>query len=723
MEDVPHSHTSSLTLAPIPAHPTTSSVSGDLSRAPSRASLIPASLSLESNAAKRDELRRILRDILPTKEICDRLMGHYFEKVEWSLNLLHRATFLRAYEAFWFLPEKRRIPQDFNYTPSMGSDWDNGLNGSLASHSQSGFGDSYGRGSMGGSDSGDKGSKSDSNSENNLSSAWISLLFALLCVAMERLGFYDSKALGIVEEVDDYKRLCKSLFEASQTTMVLGNFLNSKSIETVQTLILHLHCQQSVAETNWETHTAVTIAAAARIGNMMGLNKLTPEKPGPSRAPGFLKRELGRRAWWSLIEKDWSLSTRTGYTYAINPNQNFCDVPANLDWGEPEAVLNNSIPRSREIWTHASLFLAKADIAKANRELLDRYNSSEGVSYAFLMNHHAQLEQSLSRIPSALVHSDGDLEHTNIQVQWDRLLYTFHSHYSIILTHRPYIITALLDAKNHENEEKTGHTRSSSVYTNSLEASLRSAETILDTIEEAKALDYPGVQWWQTTLYCYVAAVVLLAERWYTSEAKPGSLKSEDAEERKRKIVAVIALLRDQGESIDLFSEAANALDSLLDATTSARRKARRSSSKRGMDITDVVNPINIPSRPGSNASTPSFVREWIERPNTPLSPPRLLPEHERSLSTISLTPGVALTADNSFDSHFWARVFDLQFGSPVAITDPFFPSAAKETNQNDAMEGVMGTTGGSMGMKNTAPLWNALSGQIGSMNPNERSW
>ncbi|CAG8705359.1 13207_t:CDS:2, partial [Acaulospora colombiana] len=508
-----------------------------------------------------------------------------------------------AYEAFWFLPEKRRVPHDFNYTDGMIPDWDSGLNGSLGSHSQSGFGDSYGKGPMGGPDSAGKRNRSESNPENNLSSAWISLLFALLCVAMERLGFYDSKALGIVEEVEDYKRLCKSLFEASQTIMVLGNFLNSK--------VLHLHCQQSVAETNWETHTAVTIAAAARIGNMMGLNKLIPEKLGPARAPGFLKREATRDSFEQF-----------------DP-----EAKGNMDGGHCQGE-----PGTGAWIYHWFCILLSSSIQ------LDRYNSPEGVSYTLLLNHHAQLEQSQSRIPSSLIHLDGDLEHTNTQVQ------------------------------NHENEEKASHTRSTSVYTNSLEASLRSAETILDTIEEAKALDYPGVQWWQTTLYCYVAAVVLLAERWYTSEAKPGSLKSEDAEERKRKIVAAIALLRDQGESIDLFSEAANTLDSLLDATTSARRKARRSSSKRGMDITDVVNPINIPSRPGSNASTPSFVREWIERPNTPLSPPRLLPEHERSLSTVSLAPGVALTADNSFDSHFWARVFDLQFGSPVATPDPFFP-------------------------------------------------
>jgi hypothetical protein len=101
--------------------------------------------------------------------------------------LLHRATFLRAYEAFWFLPEKRRVPQDFNYTAGLVPDWDNAINGSLSSHSQAGF-----------SDGSDKGNKNDSSPENNLSSAWISLLFALLCVAMERLGFYDCKVGGQV---------------------------------------------------------------------------------------------------------------------------------------------------------------------------------------------------------------------------------------------------------------------------------------------------------------------------------------------------------------------------------------------------------------------------------------------------------------------------------------------------------------------------------------------
>lgn len=83
----------------------------------------------------------------------------------------------------------------------------------------------------------------------------------------------------------------------------------------------------------------------------MGLNKLTPEKVGSSQRPGLLKRELGRRAWWNLIERDWTLSPRVGHTYAINPSQNFCDLPANVEWEELVFSRSTFRPQEREVWT------------------------------------------------------------------------------------------------------------------------------------------------------------------------------------------------------------------------------------------------------------------------------------------------------------------------------------------------------------------------------------
>jgi hypothetical protein len=46
-------------------------------------------------------------------------------------------------------------------------------------------------------------------------------------------------------------------------------------------------------------------------------------------------------------------------------------------------------------------------------------------------------------------------------------------------------------------------------------------------------------------MHCYTAAVTLLIDRWYSTHPKPDeSIDQEDAEERRRKIVAAIALMK-----------------------------------------------------------------------------------------------------------------------------------------------------------------------------------
>jgi hypothetical protein len=93
--------------------------------------------------------------------------------------------------------------------------------------------------------------------------------------------------------------------------MILGDFLKSRSLESVQAMsvlsllpcspclrrsnlsrVLHMHCQQTFTTTQWEAQIGVTLSVAARLGMMMGLNKLTPETVGSSQRPGLLKREV-----------------------------------------------------------------------------------------------------------------------------------------------------------------------------------------------------------------------------------------------------------------------------------------------------------------------------------------------------------------------------------------------------------------------------------------------
>lgn len=47
-----------------------------------------------------------------------------------------------------------------------------------------------------------------------------------------------------------------------------------------------------MSSTQWEAQTAVTLSVAARLGVMIGLNKLGAEKLGSARRPGLLEREV-----------------------------------------------------------------------------------------------------------------------------------------------------------------------------------------------------------------------------------------------------------------------------------------------------------------------------------------------------------------------------------------------------------------------------------------------
>jgi hypothetical protein len=98
------------------------------------------------------------------------------------------------------------------------------------------------------------------------------------------------------------------------------------------------------------------------------------------------------------------------------------------------------------------------------------------------------------------------------------------------------------------------------------------------------------------------------------------------------------------------------------------------------MDINDVVNPVNVSSRASvSTGNTPPFIKEWIDRPSTPMPSPEPVIRQAPSLSTMTLLPGVPLVADASYDSQFWARIFDLEFIAPPDMTDFFFPSEESE--------------------------------------------
>ncbi|KAG8807994.1 hypothetical protein FRC17_004187 [Serendipita sp. 399] len=197
-------------------------------------------------ASREVEMRRLLERSLPRKEVCDRLVSHYFDLVEWSLVLLHRPTFMYTYQAFWLLSEAERArlvlraftapvvstQSQQQQQPGGSATWGESFRASFVppptttstSNTPSA---NVNVPKVGGAGTGGGGYV--------VSSSWVALLFAVMCVALERMGFYDSKVIGI-NTVDEYQRQCRVLYDASQSVLVLGDIIRSRSLETVQTL-------------------------------------------------------------------------------------------------------------------------------------------------------------------------------------------------------------------------------------------------------------------------------------------------------------------------------------------------------------------------------------------------------------------------------------------------------------------------------------------------------
>lgn len=218
-----------------------------------------------------------------------------FEYVEWSITLLHRPTFERAYESFWFLDEDERAKVLSPLTPpesAMSSGAGYGVAFLAASAGIPFLPNSYPRRTNAASGSGPRNNEP----ENEVSPPWIALLFAVLCIGLERMGWYHAHKIGIVKDIDEFNHRARLLLQGSQAVLALADIGKIRAIEVIQTLVLQLHCQQTVSVGGWDVQTALSLAVAARVGTMMGLSKLTAEKLGVTPKPGLLKREASKTA-------------------------------------------------------------------------------------------------------------------------------------------------------------------------------------------------------------------------------------------------------------------------------------------------------------------------------------------------------------------------------------------------------------------------------------------
>ena len=166
------------------------------------------------------------------------------------------------------------------------------------------------------------------------------------------------------------------------------------------------------------------------------------------------------------------------------------------------------------------------------------------------------------------------------------------------------------------------------------------------------------------------------------------------------------------GDTVDIFTQAAQVLEALLDRTDNRRQRSSRRNLRRGLDLDDVVHASNTtPGQPAPNL--PGFVKDWIERrshSDEEVTSPPPFTWSSLSINTPSVFSGYPVNPmlmDTTPDSLFWARIFDMDF---FELEDPFaiwFSSAAADggsvggvesTGGSGSDDGGFGDTGMGMG-------------------------
>lgn len=260
--------------------------------------------------------------------------------------------------------------------------------------------------------------------------------------------------------------LCDALFAGSQQLLWSSDFIGSHQLEHLQAVVLMSVYAYNVDEQADAAYALV--GASIKIAQNLALNRLDDvrflEKERQKNKNGAasahqqqspLERELGKRVWWYLVWLDWSHALSHGGCYAIHPNHNRTNLPANINDEDLTASATNVnaavISKPLEEYTSMSFTIWKLRFLDVYRQTIDLMNGPTGMTHTQLAEMDKKLMEMLNGLPSyfqlrmdeqdrwTFGDSCHDMELLSIQITgWNRLL----------RLHRPFLARGLLDKNN-----------------------------------------------------------------------------------------------------------------------------------------------------------------------------------------------------------------------------------------------------------------------------------
>ncbi|THU93548.1 hypothetical protein K435DRAFT_189601 [Dendrothele bispora CBS 962.96] len=398
-----------------------------------------------------------LVSLLPSESRCRLLVQFYFERLEWYSKVLHAPTFQAEAEHL--------MCQIAMATPSASNP--DPVPSALA----------------------------------HISLSFLSVYFMVLCLSLHLIEPGLCRQLNI--NFTEATELGTKMYSAAQATFYAGNFFANHSLEALQSFILMGVYRQNVDEA--DSHWAL-LGSAIKIAQNLGISRLGSESENRKYTglwKSLVKRETGRRVWWSLIFDDWSHAAAHNGAYSVHPSQNHTALPANInDTDLVEGQPLREMPETQ--YTEMTLSRTRYRFVDLYRQIVDNMQSPSSSGYGFILEMDVKLRKMQEEVP--LYFQDGS---SGEALSKEQLLATAKGVKGLELTlslimgetrqlrlHRPFLFRGYKDKR----------------FVKSRDQCISSARAILGYLKSNDEHCAILLKWWMVLFYGFAASVVLFID-------------------------------------------------------------------------------------------------------------------------------------------------------------------------------------------------------------------
>ncbi|GAA5918047.1 hypothetical protein JCM6882_008155 [Rhodosporidiobolus microsporus] len=270
------------------------------------------------------------------------------------------------------------------------------------------------------------------------SAAWLSLLFAQMCVGVKHMASEQLSSLGWTEE--ESRNFAKSCLDAAVACLYRSHFLENHQLHAIQAIaVIVVTCQDGAFSNLFPMLLSLGISLAQD----MGLHRLPSEEAwqasvaGQSleqRARSLIAYETRKRVFWALTTQDW-MNIPYRRTTQVQPTQVTTPLPANAH--DEDLMTGVLINRPPSEYTYVSKALIWVQVARILQQVFEHIDNQPNPSYDYVLELDGQLQQLLSSVPAWLT-SDVPAPHLPPNASWMRTAFAISSNHKVLTLHRAF---------------------------------------------------------------------------------------------------------------------------------------------------------------------------------------------------------------------------------------------------------------------------------------------